>query len=62
MKKSELVAAIYQGLENLIETNQMIHDYWVSELFTAEGDVITEMWNGDTLDMIEKDVMYQKLM
>lgn len=61
MKKSELVAAIYQGLENLIETNQMIHDYWVSELFTAEGDVITEMWNGDTLDMIEKDVMHQKL-
>ena len=61
MKKSELVAAIYQGLENLIESNQMLHDFWVSELFTAEGDVITEMWNGDTLDMIEKDVMYQKL-
>ena len=61
MKKSELVAAIYQGLENLIDGNQMIHDYWVSELFTAEGDVITEMWNGDTLAMIEKDVMYQKL-
>lgn len=61
MKKSELVAAIYQGLENLIETNQMLHDYWVSELFTDEGDVITEMWNGDTLDMIEKDVMHQKL-
>lgn len=61
MKKSELVAAIYQGLENLIESNQMLHDFWVSELFTDEGDVITEMWNGDTLDMIEKDVMYQKL-
>ena len=61
MKKSELVAAIYQGLENLIETNQMLHDFWVSELFTDEGDVIIEKWNGDTLAMIEKDVMHQKL-
>ena len=61
MNKSELTAAIYQGLENLIDTNQMIHDYWVSELFTDEGDVINEAWNADTLAMIEKDVMYQQL-
>ena len=61
MNKSELTAAIYQGLESLIDTNQMIHDYWVSELFTVEGDVINEAWNGDTLAMIEKDVMYQQM-
>ena len=62
MTKTELTAAIYQGLETLIDSNQMIHDFWVSELFTAEGDVITKMWNGDTLAMIEKDLMYQQLM
>ena len=62
MNKSELTAAIYQGLENLIDSNQMLHDYWVSELFTEYGDVINEAWNGDTLAMIEKDVMYQQLM
>jgi len=62
MNKSELTAAIYQGLENLIDSNQMLHDYWVSELFTDEGDVICEAWNGDTLALIEKDVMYQQLM
>ena len=61
MNKTEIVAAIYQGLENLIDTNQMIHDYWVSELFTVEGDVINEAWNADTLAMIEKDVMYQQM-
>jgi len=61
MNKSELTAAIYQGLENLIESNQMIHDYWVSELFTEEGDVINNAWNVDTLALIEKDVMYQQL-
>lgn len=62
MNKSELTAAIYQGLETLIDSNQMIHDFWVSELFTEEGDVIIEKWNGDTLAMIEKDIMYQQLM
>jgi len=61
MNKSELTAAIYQGLETLIDSNQMIHDFWVSELFTAEGDVIHKMWNGDTLAMIEKDLKYQQL-
>lgn len=61
MTKSELTAAIYQGLESLIDTNQMLHDFWVSELFTEEGDVITKAWNGDTLRLIEKDVMHQQL-
>ena len=56
---SEIVAAIYQGLETLGDVNQMIHDFWVSELFTVEGDPIPEMWSGDTLKQIETDVMYQ---
>ena len=61
MNKSELTAAIYQALESLIDTNQMLHDYWVSELFTVEGDVIHEAWNFDNLRLIENDVMYQQL-
>lgn len=61
MNKSELTAAIYQALESLIDTNQMLHDYWVSELFTVEGDVIHEAWNFDNLLLIENDVMYQQL-
>jgi len=61
MNKTEIVAAIYQALESLIDTNQMLHDYWVSELFTDEGDVINEAWNVDNLRLIEKDVMYQQL-
>ena len=61
MNKSELTAAIYQALESLIDTNEMIHDYWVSELFTVEGDVIHEAWNFDNLLLIENDVMYQQL-
>jgi len=56
---SEIVSSIYQGLENLNDTNAMLHDYWVSELFTEEGDIISEMWNGDSLKQIETDVMHQ---
>ena len=61
MNKSELTAEIYQNLESLIYSNQMIHDYWVSELFTEEGDVIHEAWNFDNLRLIENDAMYQQL-
>ena len=61
MTKTELTAAIYQGLENLIESNQMLHDFWVSELFTEEGDVINNAWSESNLALIEKDVMYQQL-
>ena len=61
MNKSELTAAIYQGLKSLNDTNQMLHDYWVSELFTVEGDVINDAWNFDNLRLIENDVMYQQL-
>jgi len=56
---SEIVSSIYQGLENLNDTNAMLHDYWVSELYTEEGDIISEMWNGDVLKQIETDVMHQ---
>ena len=61
MNKTELIAEIYQNLESLICSNQMIHDYWVSELFTEEGDVIHEAWNFDNLRLIENDAMYQQL-
>jgi hypothetical protein len=56
---SEIVTAIYQGLETLGDTNAMIHDYWVSELYDENDELIPHMWSGDTLKQIETDVMYQ---
>jgi hypothetical protein len=56
---SEIVTAIYQGLETLGDTNAMIHDYWVSELYDENDEPIPHMWSGDTLKLIETDVMYQ---
>jgi hypothetical protein len=56
---SEIVTAIYQGLENLMDSNQMLHDYWVSELFTEFGDVRPDAWTANNLKLIEDDVMQQ---
>jgi hypothetical protein len=56
---SEIVTAIYQGLETLGDTNQMIHDFWVSELYDENDEPIPHMWSGDTLKQIETDVMDQ---
>jgi hypothetical protein len=56
---SEIVTAIYQGLETLGDTNEMIHAFWVNELYDENDEPIPHMWSGDTLKQIETDVMYQ---
>ena len=38
----------------------MIYDYWISELYDEEGDVIWEMWNEETVKLMEKDVLIGK--
>jgi len=55
----EIVTAIYQGLETLSDTNEMIHAFWVNELYDENDEPIPHMWSGDTLKQIETDVMYQ---
>jgi hypothetical protein len=38
----------------------MIYDYWISELYDEEGDVIWEMWNEETVKLMETDVLIGK--
>ena len=38
----------------------MIYDYWISELYDEEGDVIWEMWNEETVKLMENDVLIGK--
>lgn len=52
--------SIIFALNILGDTNQMIHDYWVSELYDEDDDPIPAMWNDHTLAMIEEDVMIQE--
>jgi hypothetical protein len=51
--------SIIFALNILGDTNQMLHDLWVSELYDEDDDPIPAMWNDHTLAMIEKDVMMQ---
>lgn len=51
--------AINNAFRNLSETNAMLYDYWLSELYDEEGNLIEEMWNENTLKLMETDVMYQ---
>jgi hypothetical protein len=58
MNQDQLNRCIEQALDNLSHFNQMLFDFWLSELY-EDGDevMIPEMWNESTLAMIEKDVM-----
>jgi len=50
--------AIAQGLNELINLNQQVFDYWYSELFDENDNPVMEKWTDQTLNEIEKDVMY----
>ena len=48
--------AINQAFAKLSETNQMIYDYWISELYDEDGDLIESEWNETNLKLMETDV------
>jgi len=54
----QITEAISNAFSNLAQLNEMVYDYWISELYTDDGDMIAEMWNEQTLYEMEKDVMY----
>lgn len=51
--------SIIFALNVLGDCNQMLHDFWVSELYDENDDPIPVMWNDNILSQIEKDVMHQ---
>ena len=57
---SSITDSIYRNLEILLETNQMLHDYWVNELWEEDGEVIDSMWNENTLKELQNDVVSQQ--
>ena len=61
MTQTELYDAISLAFYNLSQDNEMIYDYWLTELYDEEGEMITSQWNEDTLKMMENDVMNQML-
>lgn len=58
MTQTEICDAISAAFNNLSHLNEQVYDYWISELYTDDGELIVEMWNENTLNEMEKDVMY----
>jgi hypothetical protein len=56
--QTEMNNSIAQGLDQLNNLNQQVFDYWYSELFDENDDPVMEKWTDQTLNEIEKDVMY----
>jgi hypothetical protein len=61
MNQTQINNAISAAFENLSNLNEQLYDYWISELYDAEGDMIGEMWSEETVNEMEKDVMQQSL-
>ena len=57
MNQTELVDAISIAFYNLSELSGQVYDYWLMKLYNAEGDMIAEEWNTQTLKWMEDDVM-----
>ena len=55
----EINVAIQTALDNLVNSNRNLYDYWISELFSdVNGDYLNESaWNEGNVALIEKDVM-----
>lgn len=61
MTQTEINSAIQSALDNLINLNQQVFDYWYSELFTIDDEMIQEEWNEVNLNLMEADVMHNSL-
>ena len=59
MTQYEINVAIQTALDNLVNSNRNLYDYWISELFSdVNGDYVDESaWNEDNVALIENDVM-----
>lgn len=60
MTQMQINDAINNAFANLADLNASLYDYWLSELYDEEGDLIPDAWNEDNLNLMETDVMQQQ--
>lgn len=61
MTQTEINSAIQSALDNLLNLNQMLFDYWYSVLFDESDNSIPEYWSEFNLRLMEDDVMNNSL-
>ena len=49
-------SAISQAFINLGDLSAQVYDYWISELYTEDGDLDWSKWNEENLRLMELDV------
>jgi hypothetical protein len=54
--QTQLLRSIEQQLENLMSLNEMVLDYWMSELCDGNDELIPEKCTEEVLSQLEKDV------
>ena len=54
--QTQLIRSIEQQLENLMSLNEMVLDYWMSELCDENDELIPEKCTEEVLSQLEKDV------
>ena len=54
---SNIQDAIANAFSNLAESAPQVYDYWVSELYSDEGEILKDQWNESNLQLMEDDVM-----
>lgn len=61
MSESFLRTEIESCLNSLYNTNSMLFDYWLNELFDDNDEAISENWNESNLNEMYKDVEVNQL-
>ena len=56
MNQAQLIRSIEQQLDNLQSINQMIFDYWLSELCDENDELIPQKCNAQVLSQLEQEV------
>ena len=56
MTQAQLLSSIEQQLDNLMSLNQMVLDYWMSELCDENDELIPEKCTEEVLHQIQQDV------
>lgn len=59
MNKAQIMDAISSAFLKLSEINQMMYDFWLSELYDDEGNLIDSKWNQKTVALMENDIIAQ---
>jgi hypothetical protein len=56
MTQAQLLSSIEQQLDNLMSLNEMVLDYWMSELCDENDELIPEKCTEEVLQQILQDV------